>query len=504
MNTLSVPVVFMAGVTLYAGLYHWLVYRQTRQRENLTFALTCASVGLYTVFCAGLYSAGSLAEGVRWQRGQFVSLALFTTSFFWFVADYTSYRPKAILYLSTVYFGLSALVFVVDRSDLTLVVSQPAIKEIQIPLGFEITYYEATFGLMANLQSIFGLLVSVYILWLGVRYYQSGHEKEAQPLILALGIFFVSVVNDAAVGSGLYEFIYTIEYAYVGEVLLMAYSLSGALSQALLLSQTQSQELRAATQQAEQATQAEREARNQAQRTTRYLRQTVQRYIFFLERVMSGEYGAKLDLEEIERTQTEELEELLILGRHINATVENLLAALEELQRVQQRYAREAWEGFTRSRATGLGFRYRAPNQEIETAQQAWLEPMTTAVQNKDMIVEEHELALPITLRDEVIGAIGLRREDAANWSEEDVALAQAITAQLSQTIESLRLFDETQRRATREQLTARITSQVRASSEIDTILRTAIQELGQSLRASDGLIRLAVGEGANGPAERS
>jgi hypothetical protein len=284
----------------------------------------------------------------------------------------------------------------------------------------------------------------------------------------------------------------------------MAYSLSGALSQALLLSQTQSQELRAATQQAEQATQAEREARNQAQRTTRYLRQTVQRYIFFLERVMSGEYGAKLDLEEIERTQTEELEELLILGRHINATVENLLAALEELQRVQQRYAREAWEGFTRSRATGLGFRYRAPNQEIETAQQAWLEPMTTAVQNKDMIVEEHELALPITLRDEVIGAIGLRREDAANWSEEDVALAQAITAQLSQTIESLRLFDETQRRATREQLTARITSQVRASSEIDTILRTAIQELGQSLRASDGLIRLAVGEGANGPAERS
>jgi GAF domain-containing protein len=140
----------------------------------------------------------------------------------------------------------------------------------------------------------------------------------------------------------------------------------------------------------------------------------------------------------------------------------------------------------------------------VETAQDAWLEPMTTAVQNKNMIIAEHELALPITLRDEVIGAIGLRREDAADWSEDDVALAQAITAQLSQTIESLRLFDETQRRATREQLTARIASRVRASSEIDTILRTAIQELGQSLRASDGLIRLAVNKGTNDSAERS
>jgi len=61
-----------------------------------------------------------------------------------------------------------------------------------------------------------------------------------------------------------------------------------------------------------------------------------------------------------------------------------------------------------------------------------------------------------------------------------------------------LRLLDETQRRATRERLTARIAAQVRSSTEVDTILRTAIQELGQGLRASDGLIRLGVGEGAD------
>jgi GAF domain-containing protein len=179
-----------------------------------------------------------------------------------------------------------------------------------------------------------------------------------------------------------------------------------------------------------------------------------------------------------------------------------LLAALDELNQIQRRYAREAWEEFTKSRATAPGFRYRAPDAEVQAIRDAWLEQMTAAVQDKKLISSANELALPITLRDEVIGAIGLRREDMEGWSEDDVALAQAITAQLSQTIESLRLFDETQRRATRERLTARITSQVRASSDIDTILRTAIQELSQSLRASDGLIRLAVSERGNGPAE--
>lgn len=500
MNTLSVPVVFMAGVTFYAGLYHWLVYRQTQRRENLTFALTCLSVGLYTVFCAGLYSAGSLAEGARWQRGQFISLALLTISFLWFVADYTPYRSKAILYLATLFFGLSAIIFVVDRSELTLVMNQPSIKEMRLFFGLEITYYEATFGPLASLQIILGLLTSFYIFWLGVRFYRSGHEKEAQPLILAMSIFIASVVNDAAVGGGLYKFIYTIEYAYVGFVLVMAYSLSDALSQALLLSQKHSQELIIATRQAEHATQSERESRNQAQRTTRQLRQTIQKYIFFLERVLAGDYDAKLDPDTVEQAPSEEIEELLILGRHLNAIVERLLASLDELQAIQRRYAREAWEGFSRSHATDYGFRYRAPNTEVETAHGAWLEPMTTAVQDKLMISSENELALPITLRKEVIGVIGLHREGVAGWSEDDVALAQAITAQLSQTIESLRLFDETQRRATREQLTARITSRVRASTEIDTILRTAIQELGQSLRASDGLIRLTVSEGANSP----
>lgn len=502
MNSLAVSALVMAGIMFYAGFYHLLIYRQRiERRENLTFALTCMAVGLYATSAAGLYSVNSVVAGAQWQRRQLVTLAFISVAFLWFAADYTSYKSKRILYLFSAYFFLSAMIQLVDRSELTLIVDQPSVKEIRLPLGIEITYYEATLGPLAALQSAMGLLVAIYVVRSGVRFYRSGHEREARPLLVAMVLFLVCVVNDALVGYGLYQFIYVLEYAYVGFVLVMAHSLSGVLAHALSMAQQHGQELAVARRQAEQAAQAEREVREREQRTARQLRQAMQEYIAFLERVTAGDYSAKLDLDEIERAG-EQGGELLVLGQHLNATVESMVTALNELQIVQQRYAQEAWETFTQVSAARRGFRYHATGSEhdvtIEPADEAWLAPMTSAVQNKDMITNERELAIPITLREEVIGAIGVRREGTAGWGEEDIALVQAITDQLAQTIESLRLLDETQRRAAREQLAARITAQVRASTEIDTILRTAIRELGQRLRASDGLIRLRVGDGSN------
>ncbi len=512
MNSLAVSALVMAGITFYAGFYHMLIYaQQTRRRENFTFALTCFAVGLYAVSAAGLYSTTSVAAGAQWQRVQLIALALISAAFLWFTADYTSYKSKPLLYTSLVFFFLCAMIQLVDRSGLTLAVDQPSIKEIRL-LGLEITYYEATYGPLSTLQSVMGLLTAVYVLRSGARFYQSGNEKRARPLLMAMVVFLVCVVNDAAVGFGLYEFVYTIEYAYVGFVLVMAYALSGALSDALSVAQQRGQELAAARRQAEQATEAEREVREREQRTARQLRQAMREYIGFLERVTAGDYDARLALDEMERASTE-AQELLMLGQHLNATVESMVAALDEMQAIQRRYAYEAWESFTRDHVVHSGFRYQTPltslgessversGQEhdatVEPTDEAWLEPMTAAMQDKGIVSDEHELALPITLRDVAIGVIGARREDIAGWSEDDVALARAITDQLAQTMESLRLLDETQRRATRERLTARIAAQVRSSTEIDTILRTAIQELGQGLRASDGMIRLGVGGSA-------
>jgi PAS domain S-box-containing protein len=235
MSAPSVPVVVMASISFYVGLYHLLIYlRRGQYREDLTFALLCLAVGLYDVFCAGLYSATSVAEGVRWQRAQFIALALFVTSFLWFVSDYTRQKPLMPTYVFSVFFMLALCVQVVDRSSLTWMVERPAVKEVLLPLGIEITYYEATFGPFTTLQSLTGMVAATYILWRSVRFYRRGYRREAVPLLLALGLMYVAAVNDTFVGNGVYQFVYAIEYAYLALVLLMAYSLSSTVVEAAM------------------------------------------------------------------------------------------------------------------------------------------------------------------------------------------------------------------------------------------------------------------------------
>ena len=235
MSALSIPAIVMASISFYVGLYHLLIYFRRRQhREDLTFALTSLATGFYDVFCAGLYSATSVAEGVQWQRAQFIALAFFTTAFLWFASDYTHQKSKIVIYAFSAFYMLAALIQTVDRSSLTWLVDRPSVKEILLPFGLETTYYEATFGLFTTLQSLVGLVASTYIIWSGVRFYRRGYRREAGPLLIALAFAYAAAVNDTFVSNGVYQFVYAIEYAYLAMILLMAYSLSNTVVEAAM------------------------------------------------------------------------------------------------------------------------------------------------------------------------------------------------------------------------------------------------------------------------------
>ena len=238
MNTLSIPPLIMAGVTFFVGVYHIAIYfRQKEQRQHLTFALSCLTMGLYNLFAAGLYNSASAAQGVHWQRAQVASLALVGITFSWFIYDYlkpTSAVPaktKTVLTWLSIYYTLSAIIGMLDRSGLYRPVDRPDIKEIWL-FGRQIIYYEMESGPFTDLQSLVGLASFVFLLWITVRVYRRGYQKETRLLLLAMAFFFASAVNDTAVASGLYTFVYTIEYAYLAIVLLMTYSLTSAVVEA--------------------------------------------------------------------------------------------------------------------------------------------------------------------------------------------------------------------------------------------------------------------------------
>jgi GAF domain-containing protein len=101
-------------------------------------------------------------------------------------------------------------------------------------------------------------------------------------------------------------------------------------------------------------------------------------------------------------------------------------------------------------------------------------------------------LAVPIRLRDQIIGVIDVHETESDRaWTPDDVALVTAVADQTAQALENARLFEQTQQRARREQLVTQIATRVRAAQDVEGILRAGVHEIRRVLGASHGLVRL-------------
>jgi GAF domain-containing protein len=204
----------------------------------------------------------------------------------------------------------------------------------------------------------------------------------------------------------------------------------------------------------------------------------------------------------------------------LQAVADQLAALIERLRRIRETEqaaygleapadltARTLWESAFFERDRPLGYRYRGVSVEpvdatYPEAQEACKEgrPVTlTLSSDGDGREKMGALAVPIRFRDQVIGVVNLRFEGEAVPADV-VALVEAVSDRLALALENARLLEETRRRAARERLRAEMSARIRASADVDSILRTAVQELSRALRASEGLIRLEVGDGGSGP----
>jgi PAS domain S-box-containing protein len=225
MNPISIPPIVMATLVFYVGFYHFLIYhRQKENRENLTFALTCFCVGLYAFCCSGLYNASSPEVGVEWQRLQGSSLAILGISLLWFLNDYTGYMNKKIVIGFTVYYIFAALTGLLIRSDLTWS-NVYSVKEVWLPFEYSITYNEMAPGTLINFQSVVGLIYFIYIITVGIKFYRSGNKKRGTPLLIAIALLCAGLINDTCISGGFYDFIYILEYSYIGMILVFTFFL---------------------------------------------------------------------------------------------------------------------------------------------------------------------------------------------------------------------------------------------------------------------------------------
>lgn len=103
------------------------------------------------------------------------------------------------------------------------------------------------------------------------------------------------------------------------------------------------------------------------------------------------------------------------------------------------------------------------------------------------------DISVPVTVQNESIGELSVKTTDGRSLSEDEQALMSAVAQQLAQKAENLRLFEQTQQRATREQIARQITDKIRASGDIETALKTAAVELSKALGVTRAVVDLQV-----------
>jgi GAF domain-containing protein len=99
-----------------------------------------------------------------------------------------------------------------------------------------------------------------------------------------------------------------------------------------------------------------------------------------------------------------------------------------------------------------------------------------------------------LTVRDQVVGVLGLQEmETGRSWAPEEIALVEAIAEQLALAAESIRLLDETQRRAARERRVNEIGEKIQAAQSLEEALQIAVKEVGLSLQAPQTVVKLEI-----------
>jgi GAF domain-containing protein len=166
--------------------------------------------------------------------------------------------------------------------------------------------------------------------------------------------------------------------------------------------------------------------------------------------------------------------------------------ALEELEAAYGQYTQRLWQRGASGAGQSRGYRYR--RLDVEPVDE---EPMeaSQARRNGQPIVLAHRegddgerplttLAVPMKIREHVVGALNLRFEGEGIASG-TVALMEEVANRLALALESARLYEDAQRRAAREQTLADVTRRMRESLDVDAVLQNAVREMRQALDAA-------------------
>ena len=104
-------------------------------------------------------------------------------------------------------------------------------------------------------------------------------------------------------------------------------------------------------------------------------------------------------------------------------------------------------------------------------------------------------ISVPLVAGDSWLGVMSAISQEHHSPDESLIRFLQNVADRAAVTMESLRLYEQTRRRAEREQLIRQVTDKVRATSDLETILQTTVRELSKAMGLPRAFVRLGTQE---------
>jgi putative methionine-R-sulfoxide reductase with GAF domain len=105
------------------------------------------------------------------------------------------------------------------------------------------------------------------------------------------------------------------------------------------------------------------------------------------------------------------------------------------------------------------------------------------------------EIAVPIIVGDEILGALDVQQNIIDGLGQEDMELLFGVASQVAIALRNARQFSEAQRRSHRETLSTQITQQIQSTRTVESALQVAARELGRVVHASRTRVRVNLSE---------
>ncbi len=180
--------------------------------------------------------------------------------------------------------------------------------------------------------------------------------------------------------------------------------------------------------------------------------------------------------------------------RENQALYQQAQVSLREIERLNYQLTGRAWTEYLRLHGDATGF-----TLDVETGQTVeeadWTPNLNEAAQQQEMVTTTDDgrrmVALPIMVRNEVIGAMEFELDSDDELPDGARELIVAVGQRLGMALENRRLFDETQRVAQREALINDIGAELQSATGVDAIIQRAARHLQEALEASQITIRI-------------